>query len=610
MDKSITPNEPANFTPELGAYTELKPFRFWCQKVLPLVYDDSLSYYELLCKVVDFLNKAMEDVEVLHGDVTNLHEAYVQLQDYVNTYFENLDVQEEINNKLDNMVTDGTLQGLIRPIIGGSAKPVFVATKEAMTDQEKIYVLTTDGHIYNWAGSSFIDTGMIYGITELIYRPSNVSLNADNYTQFFDDINNAENGLTYFVAPNLTEDMVKNLPVYGVMGMFATINYSSINTSTGKYQIYINKRNEIFYRINTAEFGTPEWTEWVPNLNANYGSHLAVGSYGTTININTANKTINLGNTGYIFSQNQLIYLSRMTETTISYANLTIGTYVFVIRDGKLAVEGLQSIQYNLNDVIVAIIFFDVALNINWKWIVPTEVEETKYVINDDTCAIFKKIVCCGDSYTSGFINISGEPSRINEDYAWPSYLERLTGTKCVNCGNSGANSKTWQTLERGLPKAKTSGVSQAYIFWLGLNDYQEGTEQHIDVGVPSDIGTNNNTFYAQYSKCIREVKTISPEAKIFCMTIPFLIDPILPYNEAIRTICTEYNTSYDTFLIDLVNYTDLFGETSITTDNINGHYTAIGYQQFAMIIKKAFSDVINANVKRFQDVYSLPYGD
>ena len=40
----------------------LTPFRFWCQKVLPLVYDDSLSYYELLCKVIDYLNKMGEDV--------------------------------------------------------------------------------------------------------------------------------------------------------------------------------------------------------------------------------------------------------------------------------------------------------------------------------------------------------------------------------------------------------------------------------------------------------------------------------------------------------------------------------------------------------------------
>lgn len=37
----------------MDKYTELK---VWCQKVLPLVYDDSLSYYELLCKVLKKLN--------------------------------------------------------------------------------------------------------------------------------------------------------------------------------------------------------------------------------------------------------------------------------------------------------------------------------------------------------------------------------------------------------------------------------------------------------------------------------------------------------------------------------------------------------------------------
>ena len=59
--RSITPNDPADFTPELGNYKTLQPFRYWCQKVLPLVYDDSLSYYEVLCKVVDYINKLIDD---------------------------------------------------------------------------------------------------------------------------------------------------------------------------------------------------------------------------------------------------------------------------------------------------------------------------------------------------------------------------------------------------------------------------------------------------------------------------------------------------------------------------------------------------------------------
>lgn len=115
--RDIVKKDPANFTPTLGDYKDLQPFRFWCQKVLPLVYDDSLSYYELLCKVVDYLNKTMEDVGVLEGDVTGLHEAYKKLQGYVNDYFSTLDVQEEINNKLDSMASSGELTTLIEPLL-------------------------------------------------------------------------------------------------------------------------------------------------------------------------------------------------------------------------------------------------------------------------------------------------------------------------------------------------------------------------------------------------------------------------------------------------------------------------------------------------------------
>lgn len=46
----------------------IKPFRFWCQKVLPLVYDDSLSYYETLCRVVDKLNEVIENSGTAYVD--------------------------------------------------------------------------------------------------------------------------------------------------------------------------------------------------------------------------------------------------------------------------------------------------------------------------------------------------------------------------------------------------------------------------------------------------------------------------------------------------------------------------------------------------------------
>lgn len=43
----------------------IKKFRGWCHKVLPLVYDDSLSYYEFLCKVLEKLNEVIDAVNAI-----------------------------------------------------------------------------------------------------------------------------------------------------------------------------------------------------------------------------------------------------------------------------------------------------------------------------------------------------------------------------------------------------------------------------------------------------------------------------------------------------------------------------------------------------------------
>ena len=119
---SITPLPDANFSPTLSGYTGQGTFKFWCQKVLPLIYDDSLSYYELLCKVVNFLNNVIQDIDSAEGNISALSTAYNQLQDYVNTYFDNLDVQEEINNKLDEMVESGELEEIVSSAVSSIAE--------------------------------------------------------------------------------------------------------------------------------------------------------------------------------------------------------------------------------------------------------------------------------------------------------------------------------------------------------------------------------------------------------------------------------------------------------------------------------------------------------
>ena len=41
---------------------DIEYLRYWCHKILPLVYEDSLSYYEVLCKMKAKLNEVIENV--------------------------------------------------------------------------------------------------------------------------------------------------------------------------------------------------------------------------------------------------------------------------------------------------------------------------------------------------------------------------------------------------------------------------------------------------------------------------------------------------------------------------------------------------------------------
>lgn len=52
-----------------------------CQKVLPLVYDDSLSYYEMVCKLVAKCNEIIEQINDYDDVINELREALVDISD-------------------------------------------------------------------------------------------------------------------------------------------------------------------------------------------------------------------------------------------------------------------------------------------------------------------------------------------------------------------------------------------------------------------------------------------------------------------------------------------------------------------------------------------------
>lgn len=95
---------------KIGAFTKM------CCTIgnLPTSYMMSMTYEEQLLWLCNYLEKTI--IPALNGNAEAVEELQAQfnlLKSYVDNYFEDLDIQEEINNKLDDMADKGELTDII-----------------------------------------------------------------------------------------------------------------------------------------------------------------------------------------------------------------------------------------------------------------------------------------------------------------------------------------------------------------------------------------------------------------------------------------------------------------------------------------------------------------
>lgn len=93
-----------------------RPFKHLITTIgaLPTSFIDSMSYYEMLAWLCDYLqNTVIPAVDNNAEALSELQAAFVELKDYVDEYFDNLDIQTEIDNKLDEMAESGQLAEII-----------------------------------------------------------------------------------------------------------------------------------------------------------------------------------------------------------------------------------------------------------------------------------------------------------------------------------------------------------------------------------------------------------------------------------------------------------------------------------------------------------------
>lgn len=134
----------------------LHRFKFWCQKVLPLVYDDSLSYYEVLCKLTDYINSLIERedsleefLESVRNDIDQLKEEWPEYKEMIQNDMEAF--QDAVRDELAGMqeILDDIKNGKYIDLYLDSIKKYIDENLQNLVSGIVKYVvfgLSADGH--------------------------------------------------------------------------------------------------------------------------------------------------------------------------------------------------------------------------------------------------------------------------------------------------------------------------------------------------------------------------------------------------------------------------------------------------------------------------------
>lgn len=103
--------------------------------IQPAFYDkESGTVLQQVSRMYAKINQLIGSVNNQNKTIADYIQKFVDLKDYVDTYFTNLDVQAEINNKLDQMTADGTLASIINQDIFNELNTKIEQNSTAVTN--------------------------------------------------------------------------------------------------------------------------------------------------------------------------------------------------------------------------------------------------------------------------------------------------------------------------------------------------------------------------------------------------------------------------------------------------------------------------------------------
>lgn len=284
---------------------KLRPFTRFIYTIgeLPTSYLMSMTYEEQLIWFCNYLEKTVIPTINNNGEaVEELQNLFTQLQEYVNNYFDNLDVQEEINNKLDEMAESGQLEEIIEQFINLNSINIFnnVAEMKLAENLTNGTIAQTLG-FYNYNDGG----GALYRIRTII---SSDDINEMNLIALQDET---------LIAELITGD-VTNVKQYGAKGDGEhddTLNIQcAIDNTAIRGSIYFPKSTNCRYKISTPLNLTIDECTFYSEPTAEYDTKLFSSENITLVNI----KAFGVRISGIVFEGNG----TSNTEATTNGLNI------------------------------------------------------------------------------------------------------------------------------------------------------------------------------------------------------------------------------------------------------------------------------------------------
>lgn len=211
---------------DLRPINTLPNFKRFCMTIgeLPTSYLETMTYYEMLVWFTEYMKNTIIPTINNNGlAVQELQDKYIELKSFVDNYFDNLDVQEEINNKLDEMVESGQLQEIISDYLNSKAVFGFDTLNDMLSSSNLIngsYAETLGFYNKNDGGSALYQIRN-KSISDIIDNKTIIQMNNEN-----------------LVAEIINKDKI-NIKQLGAKG-------NGIDNDTESLSIALNKYNNIY----------------------------------------------------------------------------------------------------------------------------------------------------------------------------------------------------------------------------------------------------------------------------------------------------------------------------------------------------------------------------